>query len=117
MALPATMKILGLILGFSLLVLVGLLTYVSVEFLLRFSKVARANSYGGVMEDAFGHPGKIVLQTSIVLKTLGILIIYMIIIGMCSIYNRLTLLFYCLIPEILLFDIHLNCTLNFPRHG
>lgn len=81
MALPATMKILGLILGLSLLVLVGLLTYVSIEFLLRFSKAARVNSYGGVMEDAFGQPGRILLQVCIILKTLGVLIIYMIIIG------------------------------------
>lgn len=81
MALPATMKILGLIPGLSLLALVGILTYVSIEFLLRFSRAARVNSYGGVMEDAFGQPGRIVLQACIILKTLGILIIYMIIIG------------------------------------
>lgn len=81
MALPATMKILGLILGLSLLALLGLLTYVSIEFLLRFSQAARVNSYGGVMDDAFGQPGRILLQACIILKTLGILIIYMIIIG------------------------------------
>lgn len=81
MALPATMKILGLVLGISLLVVVGFLTYFSIEFLLRFSRASNANSYAGVMADAFGRPGRILLQICIVVKTFGILIIYMIIIG------------------------------------
>eukprot|EP01018_Ginkgo_biloba_P000989 Gb_25787 [translate_table: standard] len=81
MALPATMKILGLILGLSLLVLVGLLTNLSIEFLLRFSKAGKAISYRGVMADAFGRPGGILLQICIIVKTLGILMIYMIIIA------------------------------------
>uniref|UniRef100_A0A0D6QTA5 Amino acid transporter transmembrane domain-containing protein n=1 Tax=Araucaria cunninghamii TaxID=56994 RepID=A0A0D6QTA5_ARACU len=81
MALPATMKILGLVLGLSLLVLVGLLTYVSVEFLLRFGRAGNATSYGDVMADAFGRPGRVLSQVCVVVKTLGILIIYMIIIG------------------------------------
>eukprot|EP01018_Ginkgo_biloba_P000987 Gb_25788 [translate_table: standard] len=81
LALPATMKIVGLILGLSMLVLVPLLVNVSVEFLLRFSKAGKVNSYGGVMADAFGCPGRILVQICVVVKALGILMIYMIIIG------------------------------------
>ncbi|KAH9309406.1 hypothetical protein KI387_037317 [Taxus chinensis] len=81
MALPATMKILGLVLGLSLLVVLGFLTYVSINFLLRFSRASNAISYADVMADAFGRPGRIILQVCIIVKTLGILIIYMIIIG------------------------------------
>lgn len=81
MGLPATMKILGLVPGISLIVLVGILTFASIEILLRFSKACKATSYGGVMADAFGPLGRVVLQICIVIITLGILIVYMIIIG------------------------------------
>ncbi|XP_057872184.2 amino acid transporter AVT6A [Cryptomeria japonica] len=81
MGLPATMKILGLVPGISLIVLVGILTYASIEILLRFSRACKVSSYGGVMGDAFGPLGRVVLQICIIINTLGILIVYMIIIG------------------------------------
>ncbi|KAK6133780.1 hypothetical protein DH2020_032491 [Rehmannia glutinosa] len=131
MALPATMKVLGLGLGIALIVFVGVLTEYSVGMLLRFSKasgaVSRAGpgdaparcspltvrkegsakmekwktwrleagscargqqlcpalavSYGGVMGDAFGDVGRRVLQICVVINNIGVLIVYMIIIG------------------------------------
>ncbi|KAK6116400.1 hypothetical protein DH2020_049862 [Rehmannia glutinosa] len=81
MALPATMKVLGLGLGIALIVFVGVLTEYSVGMLLRFSKAGGAVSYGGVMGDAFGDVGRRVLQICVVINNIGVLIVYMIIIG------------------------------------
>lgn len=81
MALPATMKVLGLGLGVGLIVFVAILTDASLEMLLRFSKVGKSVSYGGVMEDAFGRVGRLVFQICILINNVGILVVYMIIIG------------------------------------
>ncbi|KAF3431652.1 hypothetical protein FNV43_RR26383 [Rhamnella rubrinervis] len=81
MALPATMKVLGLGLGVGLIVFVAIMTEASLEMLLRFSKVGESVSYGGVMEDAFGRVGRLVFQICILVNNVGILIVYMIIIG------------------------------------
>ncbi|KAE8023087.1 hypothetical protein FH972_008832 [Carpinus fangiana] len=81
MALPATMKVLGLGLGLGLIVFVALLTEASLEMLLRFSKVGNSESYGEVMGDAFGGVGRRLLQFCIFVNNVGTLIVYMIIIG------------------------------------
>ncbi|CAL9224318.1 unnamed protein product [Arabidopsis halleri] len=81
MALPATMKILGLIPGIAIIVLMAFLTDASIEFLLRFSNIGNQRSYGGVMDDSFGKCGRILLQVSILVSNIGVLIVYMIIIG------------------------------------
>ncbi|CAH8277465.1 unnamed protein product [Arabidopsis lyrata] len=81
MALPATMKILGLIPGIAMIVLMAFLTDASIEFLLRFSNIGNQRSYGGVMDDSFGKCGRILLQVSILVSNIGVLIVYMIIIG------------------------------------
>ncbi|KAE8662394.1 Transmembrane amino acid transporter family protein isoform 3 [Hibiscus syriacus] len=47
MALPAMMKVLGLILGVGLIVFMAFLTDASIELLLRFSKAAKTSFYGG----------------------------------------------------------------------
>ncbi|KAI5352928.1 hypothetical protein L3X38_005820 [Prunus dulcis] len=49
--------------------------------LLRFSKVGKVVSFGGVMGDAFGKAGKVVFQLCILVNNLGTLIVYTIIIG------------------------------------
>ncbi|CAN1795039.1 Amino acid transporter AVT6A [Linum perenne] len=67
MALPATMKVLGLGLGIGLIIFVAALT--------------ERSSYGGVMGDAFGGSGKIMLQICVLLNNVGVLVVYMIIIG------------------------------------
>lgn len=81
MALPATMKILGLVLGISMIVVMAFLTDASIEFLLRFSKVGKNRSYGGLMGGSFGNPGRILLQVAVLVNNIGVLIVYMIIIG------------------------------------
>lgn len=81
MALPATMKVLGLGVGIGMIIFVAILTEASVEMLLRFSKVGKVVSFGGVMGDAFGKAGKVVFQLCILVNNLGTLIVYTIIIG------------------------------------
>ncbi|KAJ7943279.1 putative Amino acid transporter [Quillaja saponaria] len=81
MALPAAMKVLGLGLGIGAIIFVALLTETSLEMLMRFSRVGKAGSYGEVMENAFGIAGRKVLQISVLINNVGILVVYMIIIG------------------------------------
>ncbi|GLJ18730.1 hypothetical protein SUGI_0334250 [Cryptomeria japonica] len=78
---PATMKTLGLVSGISLIMLLVILTYASSEILLRFSRAFKATSYGGVMAGAFGPLERVVLQILMIIITLGIPIVYMIVIG------------------------------------
>ncbi|CAH8380386.1 unnamed protein product [Eruca vesicaria subsp. sativa] len=81
MALPATMKILGLVPGIVMIVLMAFLTDKTIELLLRFSGIGKARSYGGLMQDSFGTPGRIALQVAALFTNIGVLIVYMIIIG------------------------------------
>ncbi|XP_042983668.1 amino acid transporter AVT6A-like isoform X5 [Carya illinoinensis] len=80
MALPTTIKVLGLGLGLGMIVFVAVLTEASLEMLLRFSRVGKSESYGEVMGDAFGVVGRRLLQICILLNNVGTLIVYMIII-------------------------------------
>lgn len=81
MALPATMKVLGLIPGILMIIFMAFLTEASIEMLLRFSRAGKTVSYGGVMGDAFGNIGRILLQLCVVVNNIGVLVVYMIIIG------------------------------------
>ncbi|KAK9271724.1 hypothetical protein L1049_002087 [Liquidambar formosana] len=81
MALPATMKVLGLGLGIAMIVFMAFLTEASIEMLLRFSRAGKSVSYGGLMGDAFGKYGKMMLQICVLINNIGVLIVYMIIIG------------------------------------
>lgn len=81
MALPATMKVLGLIPGILMIVFLAFLTEASVEMLIRFSRVEKMTSYAGVMGDAFGRIGRMLLQICVVVNNVGIMVVYMIIIG------------------------------------
>lgn len=81
MALPATMKVLGLFLGIAMIIIMAFLTEASIEYLIRFSRVAKSTSYGAVMGDAFGKVGKILLQVCVLVNNIGVLVVYMIIIG------------------------------------
>ncbi|KAL1332209.1 hypothetical protein HN51_061057 [Arachis hypogaea] len=81
MALPAAIKVLGLLLGISSIIFLAFLTDTSLDILLRFSRVAKASSYAHVMGSAFGRLGTMVLQISVFINNLGILVVYMIIIG------------------------------------
>ncbi|KAJ7953980.1 Amino acid transporter [Quillaja saponaria] len=81
MALPATMKVLGLGLGIGAIIFVALLSETSLEMLMRFSRVGNAGSYGEVMENAFGIVGRKLLQINVLINNVGIIVVYMIIIG------------------------------------
>ncbi|KAF8377680.1 hypothetical protein HHK36_031064 [Tetracentron sinense] len=81
MALPATVKQLGLLPGLIMIVLAACLTESSIEKILRFGRASKAASYSGVAGDAFGCAGRTLLQVCVVVNNLGILVVYMIIIG------------------------------------
>ncbi|XP_078431581.1 amino acid transporter AVT6A-like [Wolffia australiana] len=81
MALPACAKVLGVIPTFALIIFIAFLTDAAIELLLRFSRAGNTRSYAGVMEDAFGTSGRIVLQVAVIVKAIGVLIIYVIIVG------------------------------------
>lgn len=50
MALPATMKVLGLTFGFLLIIFMGILSEITVELLVRYSIYCKASSYGEVVQ-------------------------------------------------------------------
>ncbi|WOK98160.1 amino acid transporter AVT6A-like [Canna indica] len=81
MALPATMRVLGLIPGIIMIIFIALLTNASIEILIRFSRAAHKTTYAGAMGDAFGKIGRRVLQTLVVINNVGLMIVYLIIIG------------------------------------
>ncbi|KAI3773458.1 hypothetical protein L1987_47987 [Smallanthus sonchifolius] len=81
MALPATMKILGLIVGIILIFLMGVLSEISVEYLIRFAVQCKANSYGEVVEEALGKPARLLSEICIIVNNAGVLVVYLIIIG------------------------------------
>uniref|UniRef100_A0A0D3F9Z4 Amino acid transporter transmembrane domain-containing protein n=1 Tax=Oryza barthii TaxID=65489 RepID=A0A0D3F9Z4_9ORYZ len=81
MALPATMKVLGLVPGLILVMLAAVLTDASIELLVRFSRAVGATSYGEAMGDAFGAFGRGLLQLCVVVNNVGVMVVYMIIIG------------------------------------
>ncbi|KAJ0547223.1 putative amino acid transporter, transmembrane domain-containing protein [Helianthus annuus] len=81
MALPATLKQLGMIPGLIVILLVGILTETSVDMIIRFSRASKSSSYAGLVGDAFGGAGRSLLQIGIVVNNVGLLVVYMIIIG------------------------------------
>ena len=81
MALPACAKVLGVVPAIAMILLVAFFTDAAIELLLRFSRAGKTNTYAGVMEDSFGRPGRILLQVSVIVKAIGVMIIYMIIVG------------------------------------
>ncbi|GMH15910.1 hypothetical protein Nepgr_017751 [Nepenthes gracilis] len=81
MALPATMKVLGLVLGFALIVLMGVLSEISVELLVRFSVHYKVTSYGEIVQCALGRSARTLSEICIILNNAGILVVYLIIIG------------------------------------
>lgn len=89
MALPAMVKELGLFLGVAMIIFMAFLTEASIELLLRFSRPRKSASYGGLMGDAFGRYGKIVLQICVLINNIGVLTVYMIIIGGFQLIHKL----------------------------
>ncbi|XLT02584.1 hypothetical protein HN51_051935 [Arachis hypogaea] len=81
MALLATLRELGMLPGLAFIVFMALLIEKSIEFLIRFTRAGKVVSYGGLMGDSFGKYGKALVQLCVIINNIGVLIVYMIIIG------------------------------------
>lgn len=81
MSIPATIKVLGILPGFILILIVAFLTEVTVEFLLRYTQSGESTTYAGLVAESFGPLGSLAVQICVMVTNLGCLIIYLIIIG------------------------------------
>lgn len=81
MALPAAVKQLGLIPGLIMIVLGAVLTESSIDMILRFTRASKTSSYSGLVGDSFGGPSRNLLQVCVFVNNLGMLVVYMIIMG------------------------------------
>ncbi|XP_022742218.1 amino acid transporter AVT6C-like [Durio zibethinus] len=81
MSIPATLKVLGVVPAFLLIVVIAWLADVSVEYLMRYTHAGNSTTYAGVMKESFGRVGSILMQICVMINNLGCLIIYLIIIG------------------------------------
>lgn len=82
MSIPATMKVLGIIPGFVVIVLVALITDVTVEFMLRCTSSGKySTTYATMVGESFGSIGSLAVKICVIITNLGVLIIYFIILG------------------------------------
>ncbi|ONK70392.1 uncharacterized protein A4U43_C05F33240 [Asparagus officinalis] len=81
MALPAAMKVLGIGFGFVSIILMGILSEISIEILVRFSVLCKSTSYGEVVQSALGRPMRLLSEICIIINNAGVLVVYLIIIG------------------------------------
>ncbi|KAK1435667.1 hypothetical protein QVD17_01433 [Tagetes erecta] len=81
MALPATMKVLGLVVGIVTIILIGVISEISVELLVRFTDQSKATSYGEVVQQALGSPARMLSEFFVIVNNGGVLVVYLIIIG------------------------------------
>ncbi|MCO5605132.1 hypothetical protein L7F22_059312 [Adiantum nelumboides] len=81
MGLPETLRINGLVPALLLIIGVALLTDKSVDFLLKHTTAAEADTYGAVMSHSFGCPGRVIAQLCIIVNSFGTLVVYLIIIA------------------------------------
>lgn len=81
MSIPATLKVLGVVPAFSLIILVAVLADVSVEFLVRSTYSGDTTTYAGVIGESFGRAGSVLVQVFVMITNWGCLIVYLIILG------------------------------------
>ncbi|XP_074274245.1 amino acid transporter AVT6C [Silene latifolia] len=87
MSIPATIKVLGVIPAFILIVVVAILAEMSVEFLLRFTYSGESRdsgetmTYAGLMGESFGKVGSLCVEVSVIITNWGCLVVYLIILG------------------------------------
>ncbi|KAL7107494.1 hypothetical protein ACP275_06G058200 [Erythranthe tilingii] len=81
MSIPATLKVLGVVPAFLMIVLIAIVVDVSVEFLLRFTYSGESRTYAALMRESFGRLGSVAVQICVMITNLGCLIMYLIIIG------------------------------------
>jgi sodium-coupled neutral amino acid transporter 2 len=102
MALPATLKQLGLIPGLAAILIMAFLTEKSIELLIRFTRAGKSVSYAGLMGDSFGKYGKALAQICVIVNNIGVLIVYMIIIGMRHDYSLILVLNYIYVRKFII---------------
>ncbi|KAL1307946.1 hypothetical protein AAHE18_17G070800 [Arachis hypogaea] len=81
MSIPATIKVLGILPGFILIVFVALVTDVTVEFMLRYTAHGKSLTYASMVGESFGSLGSLAVKICVITTNLGVLIIYFIILG------------------------------------
>ncbi|KAA8534005.1 hypothetical protein F0562_031522 [Nyssa sinensis] len=81
MSIPATLKVLGVLPAFVLIVMIAILVDISVEFMTRFTHAGESTTYAGLMKESFGRFGSVAVQICVMITNCGCLIIYLIIIG------------------------------------
>lgn len=81
MSIPATLKVLGVVPAFLMIVLIAVVVDISVEFMLRFTYSGESRTYAGLMRESFGRSGSVAVQICVMITNLGCLIMYLIIIG------------------------------------
>ncbi|CAK8538371.1 unnamed protein product [Lathyrus sativus] len=81
MSIPATMKVLGIIPGLIVIVLVAVITDLTVEFMLRCTSSGKAVTYAGMVGESFGSVGSLAVKICVITTNLGVLIVYLIILG------------------------------------
>ncbi|KAF7830900.1 amino acid transporter AVT6C-like [Senna tora] len=81
MSIPATIKVLGVVPAFVMILIIALLAELSVDFLMRFTHSGETTTYSGVMREAFGPAGAAAAQICVMITNFGCLIMYLIIIG------------------------------------
>eukprot|EP00898_Chlorokybus_atmophyticus_P005680 jgi/Chlat1/6112/Chrsp402S05655 len=81
MALPATLKILGLLGGLAAILLVALLTLASIRIIVRCSAMHGRYTYQDLVSETLGWRGRIALQVAIMMNNFGLLVVFLMIIG------------------------------------
>eukprot|EP01018_Ginkgo_biloba_P022905 Gb_32842 [translate_table: standard] len=81
MALPATMRVLGLPVGFILIILMGFISEISIEMWIRFSVLTKASTYGETVQSVCGRSARLVSEICIIINNAGVMIVYLIIMG------------------------------------
>ncbi|BBM99630.1 hypothetical protein MPTK1_1g22570 [Marchantia polymorpha subsp. ruderalis] len=81
MALPAAMRVLGVAVGLFVILVMGVLSEISLELVVRYSTQLKAYSYGDMVYGAWGKTGRFVAQMCVIINNGGILIVYLIIMG------------------------------------
>ncbi|KAL3701202.1 hypothetical protein R1sor_019224 [Riccia sorocarpa] len=81
MALPAAMKVLGVVTGLVVILIMGLLSEVSLEMMVRYCTQLKAWSYGDLVYGAWGRTGRFIAQICVIINNFGVLIVYLIIMG------------------------------------
>ncbi|KAG8496649.1 hypothetical protein CXB51_007849 [Gossypium anomalum] len=79
MAFPATIKVLGLVLGIFLIILIGILSEISVEMLIRFAVSCKVRSYGEVVQIAMGRTARVSSEICIIVNNAALAVVFVVV--------------------------------------